>query len=347
MKVLINNKSYELAEPIKFGGEGDIYTIEIGGEKKCIKIYYPEKRTPFNEKKIYILINKFKRISFGGIENYLGFPELPVYDSSRKFCGFMMKYFNNHTQISELKFSNNNFNYGNDKIYKDEIIFKLCDNLFYYLKILHKAGIILGDVNPANILIDKNNLTPCIVDFDSVQVGSFYSNSNKKEYIDPSVRIDGNGKNKYFIYTTDSDIYSLAVIFYELIIGPNPHYYQTTDARDTYYKKSIDLSFLDYFINNKSKIEKHSLELEHNANITAFNERLQYIKEYYPNVFSYLKSIFSEGKRFYFYYKLNRPVNIHKKDGVLEFKEIELVTQSKEDPEELDLFMKQFELRIP
>lgn len=346
MKVIINNKEYSLTDINKFGGEGDLYTVNYLGETKCVKIYNPEKRTPFNEKKIYILINKFKRISFGGIENYLGYPELPVYDTSRNFCGFMMKYFGNHSQISELKFSNNHFNYGNTEL-SDDAVFKLCDNLFFYLKILHKAGIILGDVNPENILIDKANFNPCVVDFDSVQVGSFYSSSNRKEYIDPSVRVDGNGKHRYFIYTTDSDIYSLATIFYELVVGPKPHFYTTTDPTDTFYKKSIDLSFLDFYLDNTDKIKKHSYQLQEDKDFVAYKERLQYLQEYYPNIFSYLKSIFSEGKRYYFYYKQNRPVNIHKKDGVLEFKEVELITQSKEDPEELELFMKQFNLQIP
>lgn len=346
MKVLINNKEFQLTDINKFGGEGDLYTVDYLGEKKCVKIYNPEKRTPFNEKKIFILINKFKRISFDGIENHLGYPELPVYDSNKKFCGFMMKYFGNHSQVSELKFSNNHYNYGNTELH-DEDVFKLCDNLFFYLKILHKAGIILGDVNPENILIDKTNLTPCIVDFDSVQVGSFYSSSYRKEYIDPSVRVDGNGKHKYFIYTTDSDIYSLATIFYELVVGPKPHFYTTTDPTDTFYKKSIDLSFLDFYLDNTDKIKEHNYQLQEDKDFVAYKERLQYLQEFYPNIFNYLKSIFSEGKRYYFYYKQNRPVNIHKKDGVLEFNEVELITQSKEDPDELELFMKQFELRIP
>lgn len=346
MKVLINNKEYTLTDINKFGGEGDLYTVNYLGETKCVKVFYPEKRTPFNEKKIYVLINKFEIISLGGVENYLGYPELPVYDTNRKFCGFMMRYFGNHFPISELKFSNNHYNYGNTELFDDDI-FKLCDNLSFYLKILHKAGIILGDVNPENILIDKNNLSPCLVDFDSVQVGSFYSSNNRNEYIDPSVKVDGNGKYKYFIYTTDSDIYSLATIFYELIIGAKPHYYTTTNSTDTFFKKSIDLSFLDFFLENNKKIVKHSYQLVENTKHLAFRERLQYIKEFYPNIFNYLKSIFSEGRRYYFYYLHNRPVNIHKKDGVLEFKEVELITQSKEDPEELELFIKQFNLLIP
>jgi serine/threonine protein kinase len=346
MKVLINNNQHYLGEPIKFGGEGDIYLIEIGGEKKCVKVYYPEKRTPYNEKKIYILINKFKKISFGGIEKYLGFPEFPVYDLNKNFCGFLMKYFPDHYQLSELKFSNNNLNYGNERIYDDDSIFKLCDNLFFYLKILHRAGLILGDINPENILIDSA-LTPCIVDFDSVQVGSFYSNSHRKDYIDPSVRVDGNGQHKYFIYSTDSDIYALAIIFYELIVGPLPHYFATTDPRDSFYKKSIDLSFLDYYLNNKSKILSHGLTLDNNIANESFAKRLHFLQEFHPNIFNYLKSVFSEGKRYYFYYKQNRPINVHKKDGVLEFNEVELITQSKEDPNELELFMKQFDLRLP
>lgn len=346
MKVIIDNKEYTLTDINKFGGEGDLYTVNYLGETKCVKVFYPEKRTAYIEKKIFTLINKFKRISLCGIENYLGYPDLPVYDANRKFCGYMMKYFGNHSQISELKFSNNHFNYGNTEFHDDDI-FKLFDNLFFYLKVLHKAGIILGDVNPENILIDKNNLSPCIVDFDSVQVGSFYSSSNRKEYIDPSVRVDGNGIHKYFIYTTDSDIYSLSTIFYELIVGPKPHFYTTTDPTDTYYKKTIDLSFIDFYLNNEDKIRKYEFKLREDKEYLAYEKRLQYIQDYYPNVFIYLKSIFSEGKRYYFYYLHNRPVNIHKKDGVLEFKEVELITQSKDDPDELELFIKQFDLQIP
>ncbi len=346
MKVLINNKEHILTSINKFGGEGDLYTVKYLGETKCVKIYDSEKRTAFNEKKVYTLINKFKRTSFGGIENCLAYPELPVYDAAtRNFCGFIMKYFGNHQEVSRYKYSNNHFTYGNTDL-TDEAIFKICDDLFFYLKILHKAGIILGDINPENILIEKNTLTPCIVDFDSAQIGSFYSSSNRKEYIDPSVKVDGNrsGQHKYFIYTIDSDIYALAIIFYELIVGPKPHFYTTTDPADSIYKKSIDLSFIDFFDNNSEKIAKYGFAIRKDKEYYAYLGRLQYLKDNFQSVFNFLNSVFTKGKRSYFYYKQNRPISINKKDGVLEFTEVELIAQSKEDPEELQLFLKQFQL---
>lgn len=347
MKVLINDKEYTLTDINKFGGEGDLYTTEYLGETKCVKIYHPEKRTPYNERKIITLINRFKRISMGGIENNIGYPETPVYETTtKKFCGFVMKYFSNHIPIADFKFSNNHFTYGDTEL-NDEDILTLIDNLFFYLKVLHKTGIILGDVNPENILIEKKSLTPVIVDFDSVQVGSFFSNTKRNDYVDPMVRIDGHGRYKYFIYSTDSDIYSLAIIFYELILGAKPHFFQTTNPTETNYKKTIGLSFLDYFIQNADKIKAHSLEVEKNKTYNALFERLEYLKSNHPNVFNFLKSIFVEEKRYYFYNKQNRLINIEKKHGVTEFKEFELLSQTKEDPDELDFFIKQFDIKLP
>jgi|GEM_PF-3922681 len=113
MKVLINNKEYLLSDINRFGGEGEIYTVNINGQTKCVKVYDQEKRTPFNERKIITIINKFRRINLGGLENNIAYPEVPVYDvHSNQFCGFVMKYFNNHSMLSDLKYSNNTYTYG-------------------------------------------------------------------------------------------------------------------------------------------------------------------------------------------------------------------------------------------
>jgi serine/threonine protein kinase len=257
-----------------------------------------------------------------------------------------MKYFDNHDFITDYKFSNNKLSEFNTSSF-DEVRIKLFDNLFFYVKVLHKAGIILGDINFDNILVDKKALNPILVDIDSVQVGPFFSNTKRDDFIDPSVKMDGYKKHKYFIYTTESDIYSLAAIFYEMVVSSPPHFYQTKEALTTLYKKNIDLSFIDYFLNNKVKLNKHSHEIYKDDAYYVFLERLFFIQKNHPSVFNFFKSIFSEGQRYYFYYKQNRPVNIHKKDGVLEFKEVDLITQSKADPDVLELFIKQFELRIP
>jgi serine/threonine protein kinase len=347
MKVLINNKECLLNDIGKGGGEGDIYTVNYNGEIKCVKVYDYEKRTPYNERKIIAVINKFKRINLGGIETNIAYPEIPVYDvNTKRFCGFVMKYFNNHIMISDLKYSNNTYSYGETR-FNDIDIIKIVDNLFFYLRVLHKSGFILGDINPENIMVDKSTFSPAVVDFDSVQLGSFFSNSKRNDYIDPNVRVDGQGKYKYFIYTVDSDIFSLSIIAYELILGTKPHFFQTTDPTETNFKKSISLSLLDYYLNNIEKIREKKLVIEKNDFYYSLYDRLDYLRDNHSSIFNFFKSIFFEGKRYYFYYIKSRTINIKKKDGGIDIQVGELISQSKEDPEELEIFMNQFKINLP
>ncbi|MBX3008044.1 MAG: hypothetical protein KF816_08465 [Melioribacteraceae bacterium] len=347
MKVTINNAEYLLNDTNKYGGEGDIYTVNFNGEMKCVKIYDYSKRTPFNERKIISLISRLKRINLGGIEDNIAYPEYPVYDSkTKRFCGFVMKYFNNHMMILDLKYSNNNYSYGDTNI-NDIDILKLVDNLFFYLRILHKVGFVLGDVNPENILIDKTSLLPAFVDFDSVQVGSFFSNTKRNDYIDPSVKTDGYGRSRHFIYTTDSDIFSMSIIAYELILGTKPHFFQTSNPTETNFKKKIGLSLLDYYMENFDKINDYSLNIEKNNFYKIIYERLNYLKNHHSSIFNFFKGIFTEGKRYYYYYQQIRTINIQKRHGIIDISETELISQSKADPDELEIFMKQFNISVP
>lgn len=347
MNILINGKDYKLDQPIKFGGEGEIHLIEYNGEKKCIKIYDYEKRTPFNERKIITLINRFKNMNLGGIEECIAYPEIPIYDSTTKrFCGFLMKYFDNHIDLSDITYSNNTYSYGETKI-NDSDILKIIDNLFFYLRVLHRAGFVLGDINPENILINKTTLIPAYVDFDSVQVGSFYSTTKRNDYVDPMVRTDGHGKAKYFIFSTNSDIYSLSIIAYELLMGIPPHFFQTTIAAERNYLKSIDLSLLDFYVNNSEKIAKTKRDLKENDVSTVAMNRLEYIEANHNGIFNFFKAIFTQGKRYYYFYQKSRTINIQKRQGVLEIQEVELISQPKTDPDELELFIEQFKINLP
>gem|GEM_PF-6844661 len=177
-------------------------------------------------------------------------------------------------------------------------------------------------------------------------MGSFFSNTRRNDYVDPTVRVDGQGKYRYFIYTTDSDIFSLSIIAYELLLGTKPHFFQTKNPTETNFKKSIGLSLLDYHLGNTQKIKERSLDIEANIFYHALFERLDYLKENHNSIYNFFKSIFVENKRYYFYYLQNRQINIQKKEGGVEIKEVELITQSKEDPAELEIFMKQFNLNI-
>jgi serine/threonine protein kinase len=346
MNILIKGVSYSLKDPISDGGEGEIYLLNYGNEVKCVKIYYSDKRTAFAERKIITLINRFEAMDFGPISEQLGAPELPVYEvGSNQFCGFLMKYFNNHKRLIEYTYSKNTEKFGDTDLNEEQAI-QIIDQLYYKLRILHRVGLIIGDLNPENILIDKTTNIAALVDIDSFQVGSYYSNSRRKEYVDPKVRVDGYGKAKYFIYSTDSDIYSMAIIAYELLVGSKPHYFQTSTPSDTNYKKEIDLSLLDYFIDNKAKPQ--TKEALHKDEVYfLLIKRLDFLRNNYFEIFTYLKSVFAQGKRYYFYYKEKKEIKIQRKKGIITLKETELIPQSKEDPEELALFLKQYQINLP
>lgn len=347
MNILINRKKYSLSEPTNDGGEGEIYVIDFEGIEKCVKIYYPDKRTPYAERKVIALINKFGSMNFGDTSDYIAFPEIPVYEEgTNEFCGFLMKYFGSHHRLIDLFYSKNNGAYAIEE-FTDEDAINIIDALYFKLKVLHRLGLIVGDLNPENILIDKTTREPVLVDIDSFQVGTYYSNSRRKEYVDPKVRIDGYGKAKYFIFSTESDIFSLAIVAYEFLIGSKPYFFNTLKPSDSIYKKNINLSFLDYYIENRLKNKISEFPLYKDPLYYATIVRLYYLETNHFPVFTFLKSVFCDGKRYYFYYKEKKEVVIRRKNGQINIQEIELIKQSKEDPEELQLFLNQYQITIP
>lgn len=346
MLVRINNKKVKLQQTNMSGAEGEIFLLKLNGEDKCVKIYDPTKRTPYQEKKVLSLIQKFKQFNFGGVEEYLAFPELPVYDVKKnKFCGFVMKYFKGYQQISKYSYDLATSSFMNSKK-SNEYFLKIIDELYTYIHVLHTAGIILGDLNPQNILIAENS-KPVFVDVDSAQVGTFYSNSQRKEYMDAKVQMDGFGNNKFFVYSTDSDIFSLSIIFYELMIGSNPYFYQTNPPTESYYKKERNISFLDSLKDiSKIKSEHNLLVIKNNFYYKTWN-RIIGLSNTFPKVIEYFTIIFEHNHRTYFSIKPNKqiPKIMSKK-----YKNLEGINYimgfSKEDPKELSHFMNQFNISI-
>ncbi|MCF8276187.1 MAG: hypothetical protein K9J17_05575 [Flavobacteriales bacterium] len=346
MEVIINKEKRQLTSTGKFGGEGELWTTNVEGVVKCVKVYNPDKRTAFNERKVITLINRNQKFLLG-IENFVAFPEAPVYEVGTKhFCGFMMRYYPNHLDLNDIKYSSNGLSYGRTNLV-DENLLSIVHALNHYLEVFHKVGVVVGDINPENILINEQTLAPVLVDFDSVQVGGFFSTTRRKEYVDPTVKTDGKGRARFFLYNTDSDIYAMAVVAFELLVGVKPHFYQTTDPTDTDYKKNLGVSWLDFVLKNQSKIENSGLNIERNPLFDAVSDRLQYLSENCPDIFKYFEDVFVKGERKYYYHGPRSTVYIQRRKIKSSENEFELLGQDKNDPEEVKLFMDQYGLKIP
>ncbi|MBL8080454.1 MAG: serine/threonine protein kinase [Anaerolineales bacterium] len=348
MKILIKNQEYELQDIGKFGREGEIYSIKGYSSSKLAKIYDDERRTAYTERKVTAIINKFRSLHWGGLEDFVAFPEFPIYEAeSRKFCGFLMKNFSVHSDLFDNRYDLRRSVFKNEKL-DDSMAVSVVVTLFTFLQALHKAGFILGDINPDNILLEAESFVPVLIDFDSIQLGTFYSNTNRQAYIDTSVRADGYGSKRHFIYTTDSDIYALAIVCYEFIIGIHPYFFQTSIPTDTEFKKARELSMLDYVENNVSKTSGFGFNIFENPAYWAALHRLQKIKDSHKELYKFFREVFVENRRKYFSTKESKYYKLGTKEIDLEddVQAGDLLPTTKEDPDELELFMKQFGLSL-
>jgi tRNA A-37 threonylcarbamoyl transferase component Bud32 len=110
-----------------------------------------------------------------------------------------------------------------------EIIIKLCDGLHY----AHSKGIIHRDIKPSNILLDKNG-EPRIADFglakcldSSTLVTRSGSLIGTPYYMSPE-----QARGQTGLVGPRSDLYSLGVVFYEMLTGQNP--FQGKDTVEIY-----------------------------------------------------------------------------------------------------------------
>ena len=140
-----NQKTIILKEEINKGGEGTVYLVDEG---TVAKIYHPKSLTVEKEAKIKALLSK--KFRFDGICA----PLESLYDNKAKFIGYLMpkadaeKGFELQTCIF------------NPALLKNKLpnwtrlnLANLSITILEKIKYLHQNGIIIGDINPFNILI--------------------------------------------------------------------------------------------------------------------------------------------------------------------------------------------------
>ena len=159
--------------------------------------------------------------------------------------------------------------------------------------------------------------------------------------------MDGFGNNKFFVYSTDSDTFSLSIIFYELIIGSNPYFYQTDPPTESYYKKQQNICLLDCILIGIEKEITKNINIVRNEFYYSTLNRILYLSESQPRVLDYFTKVFTNGIRKYFYLNEQKiiPKILFKK-----YKHVEgiehIMGYSKEDPKELIHFINQFQINI-
>lgn len=218
---------------IAAGGEGEIYILP---PDKLIKLYHEVELTSIRQEKVLDLCSKYE--TFRGLfsQTQYAFPEIPANrinigkENNNEIVGFTMNNLGtSHPKLYKLIYKENEFQKNKDGLsLTTDTAIALIYDLYECLHKLHTSRIILGDLNPLNILYNFNTHKPCFVDIDSAQIGKYSCLAKSDNYLDPLVEENGMNSDNVYKYSTTSDYYSMAVIVYELFVGQRPFSYRTT-----------------------------------------------------------------------------------------------------------------------
>ncbi len=211
-------KDVTLEKKIGEGGEGSVHTI-AEHSRIVAKLYSQKNRTMAHEKKLHRLLNKRidpKEAKAQGI----ALPIDILIDAKGGFVGYLMP------MIEGVPLKNAFFSRRRletrfpDADRKTLVQFAL--HFVAQLEYLHSKNILVGDINPLNIMVDLHNpARGWLIDTDSFQVDNLPCPVGTDIFTPPNLQ----GRNfKSLLRSIDDEHFSAAImIFMILMIGKHPY----------------------------------------------------------------------------------------------------------------------------
>lgn len=345
MNILANNNTYNIENhsPSFSGREADIYLLN----ENCLKFFYKESlQKKGKEDKVLLLCDKYQELKDQEGFFNIGFPKYPAY-YKENFIGFVMAFFKNSKTITEYRYHLLQNKYRNVN-FNDHAAHLIIKQLFKSLKLVHNHKIILGDVNPENILIHNTSFQSFIIDVDSACIGDYPCFLTMPEYMCPIVKSIGKNTDDSFSFSASSDIYALTIICFELIIGVHPFTPPVEPVIDMDQAKREDISYLSFY--HKKTNRYKSYYLENKMLYDKVFKRLDYIQKKYPNLYQHFLNLFIFKKRPYYDHQTSKK-SVMRKRPIQRTKGIRPIrgytpSREKSDPLEFGLFLKQYNINL-
>ena len=235
MQLIVNNMRFNDPTPLNLlGGEGELYALN---SENVAKVYHEKERSNAARKqKVLALCNSFQNTAARSGVASVAFPEFPAYELAVSFdtlVGFSMRWFKDCPPIVALGYnlSTHSFNEKGGVRFDDSSALGFVYNVFELVEQLHQARIILGDVNPGNILYNQATRRPVIIDVDSAQIGSFGCPATHELYNDPRLQQRGKNLGGGLTFDAGTDTFALAVVCFEFLVGCRPFQIYVTPLR--------------------------------------------------------------------------------------------------------------------
>lgn len=219
-----------LKETLGSGGEGYVYATD--DEQIVAKIYKKEKLTLEKYEKLKLMVSK--KIKCDGI----CYPISILYNDVNEFIGYTMpkakgKELKNFLFIPKKVFQSRN----PDWTRKDLV--QLTITILEKIEFLHKRNIILGDINPFNILV-VSPTEVYFVDVDSYQVEGFPCPVGTDNFTAPEIQ----GKNfKDFLRSFGNEYFAVATLIFSILFMGKSPYSQTGGDTNAENIKAMDFPY--------------------------------------------------------------------------------------------------------
>ena len=212
--VYVDDKRAEvvLKEELGAGGEAAIYSTNT---PYVAKVYKEENNTRRKCEKIRLMLSK--NIKCEGI----CYPVAELYNANDEFIGFMMP----SAKGKELQrgiFLAKPLFMKNFPGWKKKDTVQLCITILQKIKYLHDRNIIMGDINPANILV-VSPTEVYFVDTDSYQVEDFPCPVGTVNYTAPEIQ---RKRFSEFLRTMGNENFAVATLLFMIMLPGKPPYSQ-------------------------------------------------------------------------------------------------------------------------
>lgn len=212
----ISGKTYYPGDEIGRGGEGAVYLLQHN-DHLLLKLYNSPQSRDKSEKLRFMV-----GVADQSIRNFTAWPHDVVLDSNGLAIGFIMKKIRESVPLHKIFSPMDRKQLFPEKGYN--FLVHVSRNLAAAFHSLHSAGLVVGDVNEGNILVDGNGMVN-FIDCDSFQVNNnghyHFCEVGVPRYTPPELLAIGSFDK--VVRSINTDVFSMAILIFQLLfLGRHP-----------------------------------------------------------------------------------------------------------------------------
>lgn len=224
-------KHFILGELISAGGEGKIFATP--NPQEVCKIYYRERLTDWRRRKLELMLSRpIKRAG-------LSWPLSLVLNNAGEFVGYLMPRASGRTVQASMfvkPLLEKNFPHWQRKD-----LVNLCSAFIEQVAFLHSLNILIGDINPLNLLINGNSQELWLVDTDSFQIEDFPCPVGTVNFTPPELQ----GTNyRDYLRSKDHELFAVATMLFMFLHPGKPPYSQQGGGSPADNIRAMDFPYM-------------------------------------------------------------------------------------------------------